>query len=88
MEIKSAEFDKVKKIAKNQFRKSSKINYANPIASAKCLKYQRLSHRDYNNSSRKIIVKKTPTFQGQCLRMQVFQNVENRLLNFDNIMEK
>lgn len=94
MEIKSAEFDKVNKNTKNRFQQSAKINYNYPIASAKCLnqrKNNRLCRRDNNNccrvcNNRKIIVKKT-IFQGQYLRIQVFQNVANQLLNFES-MEK
>lgn len=97
MEIKSAELDKVKKNTKNQFQKSAKINYIHPIASAKCLNHRtnnRLSRRDNNNyccrvcNNRRLIVRKSTTYvQGQYLRIQVFQNVANQLVNFDS-MEK
>lgn len=99
MEIKSVKFDKVNKNTKNQFQKSAKINYIQPIASAKCLNRRennRISSSvdnnklKYNNcrrvcNNRKIIVKKTTTFQGQHLRVKIFQNVSNQLLNFDSM---
>lgn len=99
MENKSVEFDKVNKNTKNQFQKSAKINYIRAIASAKYLnqrKNNRISCRDNNNNyccrvlcsnkNRRIIVKKT-LFQGQHLRIQIFQNVASQLVNFDS-MEK
>lgn len=94
MEINSAEFDKVNKNTKNKFQKSAKVNCIHRIASAKCLNRrtntrQSCSDNNTNNccrNNRKVYCKKT-TFQGQYLRIQVFQNVPNQLVNFDS-MEK
>jgi len=91
MENKSVQFEKVYKKNKNQFQKSAKINYIHLITSAKCLKQTKniqLSRSNNNSCCRVCNNRKIHrhSFQGQFLRIQVFQNVSNQL-NFDS-MEK
>ncbi len=83
MEIKRAAFDKVTKITNYQFPQTSKINYIQLIASAKCLNRSRNNRLYCCNNYRwnnRVCNKKKTTFQGQQKKysMQNLESVSSR----------